>query len=151
MGRAVGNGGARAMHIELTGEAKKATQGMKTRLLFRLNAAPSRAWLQAFMHVTGVQVTNYSRDQFTFEGNTVACEFFGPRAAEVYETLQLYVTDANKQMDKAEVARRTATDAKLRRQDIEARKRQTLMLGREMFGDAPGGGEPEGGEPDAGG
>ena len=128
------------MPIELTGEARRETDGMKTHAVYRLNMAPSKVWLDLFLHVTGVQVTHHPRDMFHFDGDSVGCEFMGPREPEVLETLQMYIADTNMQVEKLIARRRAATDPKLRRQQLEAQKRQTLMLGREMFGDGP---EPE--------
>lgn len=124
-------------HVEITGVASRETRGMKTRVVFQLNFEPSKVWLKTFEHVTIVQVSNYPRELFRFEGNTVACEFLGPREPEVLETLGLYVADANKQVEKIVAARRAATNPKLARKEIEAKKRQTMMLNRELFDDEP--------------
>lgn len=140
-----GVGGARAdsfgatsmPQIEITGVAGRETRGMKTRVVFQLNFAPSEVWLKTFDHVTNIQVSSYPREMFRFDGNTVACEFLGPREPEVLETLRLYVADTNKQVEKIVAARRAATNPKLAREQIEAKKRQTLMLNRELFGDEP--------------
>ena len=128
------------MPIELTGEAKREARGMTNRVVYRLNMAPSKKWLDLFRYVTGVQVTQFPREMFHFDRNSVACEFMGPREPEALETLQMYITDTNMQVEKMIAKRRAATDPKLRRQQLDAQKRQTLMLGREMFGE---GAEPE--------
>jgi hypothetical protein len=118
---------------------------MKTRVVFQLNFAPSETWLKAFRHVTVVQVSTYPREMFHFENDTVACEFLGPREPEILETLRLYVADTNKQVEKIVAARKAATNPKIAREQLEAKKRQTLMLNRELFGDQPGD-EPDAGE-----
>lgn len=125
------------MHIELTGVEGKGTRGMKTRIVFRLNATPEKTWLEAFRHVPNVQVTTYPRAMFQFEDDTVACEFIGPRDSEVFETLQLYIADANKQIDRAAADRRAATNPRLARREFKAKRQQTLMLNRELFDEAP--------------
>ncbi len=125
------------MLIELTGVASKGTRGMKTRIVFQLNATPEGAWLGAFQHVPNVQVTTYPRAMFRFEDDTVTCEFIGPRDSEVFETLQLYIADANKQIDRAAAARKAATNPRLARRELQAKKKQTMMLKRELFDEAP--------------
>ncbi len=129
--------GVTAMHIELTGVESKAMRGMTTRVVYRLNSTPDRPWLEAFRHVPNVQVTTYPRAMFQFEDDTIACEFIGPRDSEVFETLQLYIADANKQVERAAAVRKAATNPRLARRELKAKRQQTLMLNRELFDEAP--------------
>jgi hypothetical protein len=129
------------MPIELTGDAKRETRGMKTRVVYRLNMAPSPAWLKLFQDAKGVQVADCPRGLFQFDRDSVVCEFLGQREPETLSTLQIYIADTNRHVESLLARRRAATDPKLRRRQIEAKKRQTLMLGREMFGDGPEPGE----------
>lgn len=125
------------MHIELTGVVSRAMRGMKTRVVYRLNSTPEKAWLDAFRHVPNIQVTTYPREMFQFENETVACEFIGPRDSEVFETLQLYIADANKQVEMAAADRKAATNPRLARREFKAKRQQTLMLNRELFDETP--------------
>lgn len=125
------------MHIELTGVVSRAMRGMKTRVVYRLNSTPEKTWLDAFRHVPNIQVTTYPREMFQFENETVACEFIGPRDSEVFETLQLYIADANKQVEMAAADRKAATNPRLARREFKAKRQQTLMLNRELFDETP--------------
>jgi hypothetical protein len=120
------------MRIEIAGVASQEKRGMTTRVVFQLSAAPDDFWIDAFQFSTGILVTNYPRELFQFEKDTVAFTFFGPRLSEAFETLRLYVADANKKVEEAKARQKPRGEA---RQREEEKRRQTEMLKRELFGD----------------
>jgi hypothetical protein len=120
------------MQVEVVGVAGKETRGMLTRAVFKLSRAPDRHWCETFLHCTGVQVTHYPRSRFEFDKDTVACSFMGPRLSEAFETLKLYVADANKKVADADARGHTRSD---QRATEDEKRRQTETLRRELFDD----------------
>ena len=128
------------MHIELLGVASKQTRGMSTRAVFQLSAEPPARWIDTFTYSAGIQVTNYPRESFHFEKDTVSCAFMGPRLSEAYETLRLYIADANKKFMEAQDK---SKPRKAQREIEDQKRRQTEMLSRELFGDDDDGGDSD--------